>query len=176
MLIKFNKSKAQSITEYAVLMGVIVLAIVLTQVYIKRSIQGKFKSTADDIGEQFTTGQNYSTQTIQQSAREEKSGLGPVTGELEFAWSKSTIATTSSRPNPRDYIPGDWTGVDTAGPKLQSYAGNEVTQKDYVDQHVGANAVSEHGIFDSAELQNEQPLREAAQGVRPADGSAVAQR
>lgn len=178
MLIKLNKNRAQSITEYAVLMGVLVLAIVLTQVYVKRSIQSKFKSTADDIGEQFTTGQNYSTQTIQQSAREEKSGVGTATtgGELELAWSKSTIAATSSREDPRVYIPADWTGVDTAGPKLHSYAGREVTQKDYVDQNVGANVVAPHGIFDSAILQNEQPLIEATRGARPTDGSATAQR
>ena len=59
------KQKGQSTLEYVVLV-IIVMAVFLTvRDYVKRGIQGRWKSAIDDVGEQYdplasTTGINYS--------------------------------------------------------------------------------------------------------------------
>lgn len=141
-----KKIKAQAITEYAVLLGIIVMAIVLIQVYLKRSIQGKFKSTADDIGEQFTTGTNYTVQTIQQSARREISGNGTI-AQLNNTWSSSEIQTATDGARPIIAVSG------IPLPVLTAYAGHEITQKDFVNATRGGTAaLGTHGTFDSGKL------------------------
>ena len=159
--------KAQSITEYAVLSGVVIMAVVLMQVYLKRSVQGKFKDTADQIGEQFSTGETYSTQTIQQSLRNEVSGVRTDVAELSKAWSKSTvIATASIGTNPQAYIPTDW-GYVEATPELASFAKGEVTVNDYVSVATGADAIGTHTAFRSGVLQDKKIGSEATGGTAP---------
>lgn len=152
--------KAQSITEYAVLSGVLILAIVVMQVYLKRSVQGKFKDTADQIGEQFSTGESYHTQTIQQSMRKEISGLGADT-DLNAAWSKSTVITAGSETNPQEYIPDNWGGSETSRPELNTIAKGEVTVSDYVSVAEGGDAIGAHTAFKSGILQNKNIVTEA---------------
>lgn len=158
MFIKLKERKAQSITEYAVLMGIIVLAIVLTQVYLKRSIQGKFKSTADDLGEQFTTGRNYTLQTVQQSMRNDKTAVGDNL-TLSDAWSQSTIADNTNATWYQDIKAVSGVATDAT---LREYAGGEVTNKDYVNP-TGGHTVGTHGNFSSGVLQDLNPFTEANQ-------------
>lgn len=54
MLRKRKKILAQSTLEYAVLIVLVVTALLATQVYIKRAIHGRMKSSADDIGDQIS--------------------------------------------------------------------------------------------------------------------------
>lgn len=50
---KLNHNRGQSIVEYSVII-VIVMAVFLTmQHYIKRGMQGKWKASVDDLGEQY---------------------------------------------------------------------------------------------------------------------------
>lgn len=169
MKIRLNR-KAQSITEYAVLSGVLIMAVVLMQVYLKRSVQGKFKDTADQIGEQFSTGETYSTQAIQQSLRNEISGVGSVS-DLTAAWSKSTVITTASiGTNPQAYIPAGWAGstnADSAQPELASFAKGEVTVNDYVSATVGNDGIGAHTAFRSGNLQEKRIGTEATGGSTP---------
>lgn len=51
-----RREKGQSTLEYAILIIIVLAALLSIQVYIKRGIQGRFKSAADDIGEQFSPG------------------------------------------------------------------------------------------------------------------------
>ena len=51
-----NKAKGQSTLEYAILIIIIIGALLTIQQYVKRGIQGRFKSAADDIGDQFSPG------------------------------------------------------------------------------------------------------------------------
>lgn len=53
MFIYLNK-KGQSTLEYAIIIMVVVGALLATQVYIKRGVQGRFKQASDDIGDQFS--------------------------------------------------------------------------------------------------------------------------
>jgi len=48
-----TKRKGQSVLEYAVIIGTIVLALLVMQGYLKRSLQGKLKVIADDLGQQY---------------------------------------------------------------------------------------------------------------------------
>ena len=56
MIAYLNTKKAQSTLEYAILIIVIIAALISIQVYIKRGVQGRLKSSADDIGDQFSPG------------------------------------------------------------------------------------------------------------------------
>jgi len=56
MLQYLNQKRGQSTLEYAVLIVVIIGALLTIQVYMKRGIQGRLKSAADDIGDQYSDG------------------------------------------------------------------------------------------------------------------------
>ena len=56
MLSYLRQKRAQSSLEYAVLIVVIIGALLSIQNYIKRGVQGRLKSAADDIGDQFSVG------------------------------------------------------------------------------------------------------------------------
>ena len=58
-----NKVKGQSTLEYAVLVIIVIGALLTIQVYIKRGVQGKLKSSADDIGDQFSPGNTNAIKT-----------------------------------------------------------------------------------------------------------------
>ena len=49
-----RRKQGQSTLEYAILIVIIIAALLSVQVYIKRGIQGRFKSATDDIGDQFS--------------------------------------------------------------------------------------------------------------------------
>lgn len=49
---KLNKN-GQTLMEYSLIIVIIVAALLSTQVYIKRGIQGKWKQSIDDFGEQY---------------------------------------------------------------------------------------------------------------------------
>lgn len=52
----FKDKKGQSILEYALLLGVVIAAILIMQVFVKRGFQGGIKDSADKMGEQFSAG------------------------------------------------------------------------------------------------------------------------
>ena len=58
MLTYFNnrRKKGQSTLEYAILIIIIIGALLSIQVYIKRGVQGRLKQATDDIGDQFSVG------------------------------------------------------------------------------------------------------------------------
>src|ERR1039457_2040647 len=64
MLQYLNQKRGQSTLEYAVLIVVIIGALLTIQVYLKRGVQGRLKSAADDIGDQYSDGNTNSLQQI----------------------------------------------------------------------------------------------------------------
>ena len=48
--------RGQSTLEYAILIVVIVAGLIIMQGYVKRAMQGRLRSSSDDIGEQFSPG------------------------------------------------------------------------------------------------------------------------
>ena len=135
-----RKKKGQSILEYAILLAVIVAVIVAIQVYVKRALQGRMKASTDSIGDQFTTKDTYTIETIQQTAREEATLVGLGAGQ----WSRSEIDAKAD---------GTWfKGADARyQAEAGDYTGHEITSSDYVVQDVGKKGRT-HGTFDSADI------------------------
>lgn len=55
--------RGQSTLEYAVVIAVIVAALVVMQLYIRRGVQGRLRQSADDMGEQFAPSVSYNWNT-----------------------------------------------------------------------------------------------------------------
>ncbi len=77
MLQYLNQKRGQSTLEYAVLAVVVIGALLTVQVYIKRGVQGRLKTAADDIGDQYSEGNtNEIKTTITSSNTEETFNAG----------------------------------------------------------------------------------------------------
>ena len=98
MLIKIRK--AQTTLEYASLIAVVVGALVAMQVFIKRGVQGRYRSAANDIGEQYSPRNTTGTQTVNISSTSVEtvaSGTTHTTSDTTQDISKSeNIADMSS--------------------------------------------------------------------------------
>ena len=94
----FAKMKGQSTLEYAVLVIIIIGALLTIQTYIKRGVQGRLKSSSDDIGDQFSpnnTNAHKDTHVI--SNTQETFGLsGQGASKSEILGQESTNTTESS--------------------------------------------------------------------------------
>lgn len=64
MLKYLREKRGQSTLEYAVLVIIIIAALLSIQVYIKRGVQGRLKSSADDIGDQYSVGNTNSIKRV----------------------------------------------------------------------------------------------------------------
>ena len=67
--------KSQTILEYALLFSVVIAALLIMQVFIKRAYQGRLKREADSVGQQYEMGSTTSeTITETSTARETYTG------------------------------------------------------------------------------------------------------
>ncbi len=82
------KRRAQSTLEYALVIAVVVGALVAMQVYVKRGVQGRLKSAADDIGEQYSPGNTTGTVTV--------STITSTTESLDSGVTSTESSTTQS--------------------------------------------------------------------------------
>ena len=57
------KHNAQSTLEYAMVIACVVGAIIAMQIYVKRSVQGRLRDAADEVGEQYSAANTTSTFT-----------------------------------------------------------------------------------------------------------------
>lgn len=87
--------KAQSTLEYAILVVIIIGVLLAMQVYIKRGLQGRLKSSTDDIGEQYSVGEGgvYNKTTRTQSRVIENSKDGATNTTTEYANTTTNILT-----------------------------------------------------------------------------------
>ena len=91
-----RKKKAQSTVEYAVLIIIIIGALLTIQIYIKRGIQGRLRTAADDIGEQFSPGgTNVYTEVSMHSRRNEVYDTGVSTSTLLDAETTNMISSSN---------------------------------------------------------------------------------
>lgn len=78
-----NKVKGQSTLEYAILIVIIIGALLTIQSYLKRGVQGRLKSSADDIGDQFAPGNTNqiksTTTTVTTTERVGRDATGAIT-------------------------------------------------------------------------------------------------
>lgn len=62
------KRKAQSTVEYAMIIAVVVGGLLLMQHYVRRGLAGRYRSSSDDLGEQFDPTAHGGVITINQSS------------------------------------------------------------------------------------------------------------
>jgi len=92
MFVYLNKRrKGQTTLEYGVIIAVVVAGLVAMQSYIKRSMQGRLKQSADDIGEQYSPDTSSSTYTITTTMNTTET----VTGGSNPTTSSNTTQTQS---------------------------------------------------------------------------------
>ncbi len=65
---RLRSKTGQSTLEYAILIAVIVGGLIAMQVYVKRGVQGRLRSSADDIGGQYSPGYVESSFTTETSS------------------------------------------------------------------------------------------------------------
>ncbi len=157
----------QVILEGVLLWVIIAIVLIGMAVFFQRAIRGRIFSTANQVGEQFTPGQNYSMESRFSSARNEAVG---TSGDIaNSTWSSSTIR--KSLPDPKDAkanplnANGDRTkfikqvgGVLDVANGGKGYGQAEVQSEDFVTQAdavtVGDNGrtLGKHDVMDSGKL------------------------
>jgi len=75
--------KAQNIVEYTILLCIVLSALLIMQVYIKRSYQGRLKSEADTLGPQYSAGHTTS-EAITETTVESETFVGGSTKGSEL--------------------------------------------------------------------------------------------
>jgi len=97
MLQYLNQKRGQSTLEYAVLIVVIIGALLTIQVYIKRGVQGRLKSAADDIGDQYSDGNmNEIRSTNRYTNSEETFGVSGIGVANTQTYTESTNTTENA--------------------------------------------------------------------------------
>lgn len=71
-----RKMKGQSTLEYAVLVIIVIGALLSIQIYIKRGLQGRLRSAADDIGDQYSSGNTNVTKTVTVTSNTTETNFG----------------------------------------------------------------------------------------------------
>ena len=89
--------RGQSIVEYAILLGVVIAALLIMQMFIKRGYQGGLKDAADKMGDQFSAGgtnitQNRTMSTDQTIISEAGTNATKINKFLDGAGAVGTVA------------------------------------------------------------------------------------
>ena len=98
MLQYLNQRRGQSTLEYAVLIVVIIGALLTIQVYIKRGVQGRLKSAADDIGDQYSDGNTNQVKVTNRSSESEETFgvVGQGISQTNLIGNEITNSTSNS--------------------------------------------------------------------------------
>jgi Flp pilus assembly pilin Flp len=64
----FKDKKGQSALEYALVIGVAIVALLAVNMYMKKGIQGRLKESTDQIGRQFDTANGFVTSWMTRSS------------------------------------------------------------------------------------------------------------
>ena len=75
MLKFFKKAKGQSTLEAVILIIIVIGALLSIQVYIKRGLQGRLKSAADDIGDQYSDSNTNVLKTVTVKSNTQETNL-----------------------------------------------------------------------------------------------------
>ena len=89
-----RKMKGQSTLEYAVLVIIVIGALLSIQVYIKRGLQGRLRSAADDIGDQYSQGNTNVRKTVTVNSRT-KETMSQGTSLTTFRSPETTVTNRS---------------------------------------------------------------------------------
>ncbi len=91
-----NRRRGQSILEYAMIVAVVVAAFLAIQIYMKRGVQGKLRSSVDDIGGQFEAAKTkVVSETNRAGITVEETSLGVTTVSTGTGSSAKAEVSTS---------------------------------------------------------------------------------
>ena len=91
-----RKMKGQSTLEYAVLVIIVIGALLSIQMYIKRGLQGRLRSAADDIGDQYSPGNTNVTKTVVTTSNTSESSIA---GTSKSTFREPEVTTTNRTQN-----------------------------------------------------------------------------
>lgn len=94
MFYRINKACGQSTLEYAVIIAVIVAALLAMQVYVKRGIQGRLRTAADEVGQQYDPGNT--TSDITTSLTSDVTTEVVTVSEIDPETGKEVLKTTTT--------------------------------------------------------------------------------
>ena len=103
--------KAQTMLEYAILLAIIVAALIVMQVYLKRGIQGRWKQSIDDMGEQYDSDafEGYVRHTSNTTAESRMMAIHGVSYNGRngmITWREDTMVTQERRVGNSYFDPG----------------------------------------------------------------------
>lgn len=85
MLRYLRAKKGQSLIEYSLILGAIIVGILFMQLYVRRAIQGRLRDASDSIGEQFTPVAKYNLNITRSSkTTETTTGTGQTTTKFDY--------------------------------------------------------------------------------------------
>lgn len=67
MLSYIRNKKGQSLIEYSLILGAIIVGILFMQLYVRRAIEGRMRSSADDIGDPYSSAATMNVTTNRES-------------------------------------------------------------------------------------------------------------
>ena len=178
MLIRLKK--AQGATEYAIFIAAVLIALIAIQIYFQRSVKGKFKSSADQVGDQFFMGQagdgiqnTYQTSSV--SARRSLTGSGAADLGGNAATTSSELMSDTEYAGNANLTSvlnnlgaaGISTGRAAAVTLNDNYRGGSVYMNDWVDATAGDGDVGDHDVMETGDFRNQQVFEEGGQTATP---------
>jgi|GEM_PF-854897 hypothetical protein len=154
MLVKSRK--AQSILEYALLIAVVVAAILVMQVFVKRGFQGQLKDSAGRMGEQFSATETTTKQRVvsEASGITESTGVNANSPIAKIGGDADGVSAAGVAVDAQDTMSHNAFSVTTrtggnqtvtSGSRTDS-ASAEVNKMNYTSLHdVDANYITAHG-------------------------------
>lgn len=106
-----KRSRGESITEYVVLIGMVTMALIGMQVYLKRGIQGVVKYAADELGRQEdaeidpTKGTKIDSHSVVYNTQASSQRIRAFTGgskQTDFSASSSITGTSTYKTERED--------------------------------------------------------------------------
>ena len=91
-----RKRKGQSSLELAIVIIIVIAALLSIQVYIKRGVQGRLRSAADDVGDQYSAGNTNVSKTVRVTSNVNESQEG---GTLTTTQNNAEVTTTNRTQN-----------------------------------------------------------------------------
>lgn len=98
MMLTFLKNKkGQSLLEYSLILGAIIVGILFMQLYVRRAIEGRLRGAADDIGEQYSATGTFNFVTNRTSNIEE---VTDATGQVTTTYHEDETVRTGNETMP----------------------------------------------------------------------------
>ena len=94
MLRYLRNRKAQSLIEYALILGAIIVAVLFMQLYVRRAVQGKLREASDDMAPQFSPAAKYNFNVTTNSKITEK--MDEATGKVTTKYDKDETSRSGN--------------------------------------------------------------------------------